>query len=334
MHAERTDTGTCAQRTGACRSSVAMVKLGAVRFMGKGSGGDSAWRQRQTGTGTVTGTGTDAGTGTGAGTGAGTGTGSSTGTGIGTSTRTRTGTGEGRREQAGSSRNAARWQKQQRLTGTDTGTGTCTGTGTGTGTGQRRSMSTAFNSPHASSSPTLAQLMQRVNDVHTTTQKRAEAMHDKFIRKNEKMHRTRTFTTGQQAWLHRVHSGMTKPAANGQNESFFWPFHPDACDVVSHTSKQHAKMRNRSTGISQTVHTRRPKESGPAKCWAWAAAGEKAVAKRSWTSQLAAMPMPLTANKMACLTIMPGVFSAVLLSISPSSSTIARNAYTTMLRSI
>ena len=30
MHAERTDTGTCAQRTDACRSSLAMVKLGAV----------------------------------------------------------------------------------------------------------------------------------------------------------------------------------------------------------------------------------------------------------------------------------------------------------------
>ena len=52
-------------------------------------------------------------------------------------------------------------------------------------------------------------------------------MHDKFIRKNEKMHRTRTFTTGQQVWLHRVYPGITKPAANGQNKSFFWPFRPD-----------------------------------------------------------------------------------------------------------
>ena len=120
-----------------------------------------------------------------------------------------------------------------------------------------------FNSPHASSSLTLTQLVQRVNDVHTTTQKRVEAMHDKFIRKNEKMHRTRTFTTGQQVWLHRVYPGITKPAANGQNKSFFWPFRPDVYDIISHKSKQHATIRNRSTGISQTVHTRRLKPYTP-----------------------------------------------------------------------
>ena len=79
----------------------------------------------------------------------------------------------------------------------------------------------------------------------------------------ENMHRTRTFTTGQQVWLHRVYPGITKPAANGQNESFFWPFRPDVHDIVSHKSKQHATMRNRSTGTSQTVHIRRLKPYTP-----------------------------------------------------------------------
>ena len=43
MHAGRTDTDTCAQSTDACRCSVAMVKLGVVRFIGKGSSRDNAW---------------------------------------------------------------------------------------------------------------------------------------------------------------------------------------------------------------------------------------------------------------------------------------------------
>ena len=107
MHAERTDTDTHAQSTDACRCSVAMVKLGAVRFTGKGSSRDSAQRQWQMGIGAVTGTGTDTGTGTGASTGS--------------------STGRMRREQAGSSMNShtARWQRQM-LTGRDTGTGTGT----------------------------------------------------------------------------------------------------------------------------------------------------------------------------------------------------------------
>ena len=74
MHAGRTDTDTCARSTDACRCSIAMVKLGAVCFMGRGSSRDSAWRQLQMGMGAVTGTGTDTGTGTGASTGSSTGT--------------------------------------------------------------------------------------------------------------------------------------------------------------------------------------------------------------------------------------------------------------------
>ena len=116
MYAGRMDTDTHAQRTDACRCSVAMVKLGAVRFIGKGSRRDSAWRQWQMGIGAATGTGTDTGASTGASAG------SSTGTGTGIRTRTRTRTRRMRREQAGSSMNshAARWQRQQRLTGRDT----------------------------------------------------------------------------------------------------------------------------------------------------------------------------------------------------------------------
>ena len=95
VHARRTDTDTHAQRTDACRCSVAMVKLEVVHFMGKGISRDSA--QRQVGMSAVTVTGTDTGTSTG------TSTCSSTGTCKGIHTRTRTRTRMLRSEQVGGS---------------------------------------------------------------------------------------------------------------------------------------------------------------------------------------------------------------------------------------
>jgi hypothetical protein len=120
-----------------------------------------------------------------------------------------------------------------------------------------------FNNPTASDSLTLTQLIQRVRAVHKTTQQRVEAMHDKFIAKNKSLHHTRSFATGDSCWLHRVYPGINRPAAGGQNKSFFWPFRPDIYDIVEATTKQHVKIRNRTTGITQHVHTRRLKPYRP-----------------------------------------------------------------------
>ena len=120
-----------------------------------------------------------------------------------------------------------------------------------------------FNNPTASDSLTLTQLIQRVRAVHKTTQQRVEAMHDKFIAKNKSLHHTRSFATGDSCWLRRACPGINRPAAGGQNRSFFWPFRPDMCDIVEATTKQHVKIRNRTTGITQHVHTRRLKPCRP-----------------------------------------------------------------------
>ena len=82
MHIGRTDTGTYAQSTYACRCSVVMVKLEVVHFIGRGISRDSAYTQ--VGKGAVMVIGTDMGTSTG------TSTCSSSGTGTGIHTRTRT----------------------------------------------------------------------------------------------------------------------------------------------------------------------------------------------------------------------------------------------------
>ena len=116
-----------------------------------------------------------------------------------------------------------------------------------------------FNNPNASDSLTLSKLIKRVNDTHRTTQERIEAMHDRFIKKNATLNKTRSFTDRQTVWLHRVYPGITKPAAGGLNRSFFWPFRPDLYEIIGKPSLQHAKIRNKRTGITQHVSTRRLK---------------------------------------------------------------------------
>jgi transposase InsO family protein len=120
-----------------------------------------------------------------------------------------------------------------------------------------------FNNPNASDSLTLSNLIQRVNAMHRTTQERVEKMHDRFIRRNATLNRTRTFVDRQTVWLHRVYPGIAKPAAGGLNRSFFWPFRPDLYEIIGKPTPQHACMRNKRTGISQHVSTRRLKPYHP-----------------------------------------------------------------------
>ena len=120
-----------------------------------------------------------------------------------------------------------------------------------------------FNNPNASDSLTLSNLIQRVNAVNRTTQDRIEKMHDRFIRRNATLNRTRTFIDRQTVWLHRVYPGITKPTAGGLNRSFFWPFRPDLYEIVGKPTPQHARMRNKRTGMSQHVSTRRLKPYHP-----------------------------------------------------------------------
>ena len=88
-------------------------------------------------------------------------------------------------------------------------------------------------------------------------------MHDRFIRRNANLNRNRTFVDRQTAWLHRAHPGIAKPAAGGLNRSFFWPFRPDSGEIIGKPTPQHACIRNKRTGISQHVSTRRLKPYHP-----------------------------------------------------------------------
>ena len=120
-----------------------------------------------------------------------------------------------------------------------------------------------FNSATASDSLTLAQLIDRINDVHTSTQANIANMHTRVESNNKKMHRTRTFAKNDECWLSRVHPGRRAAAAGGLNRSFFFPFRPDIYTIVDNLSTQHVRIRNNRDLKTQIVHTRRLKPCHP-----------------------------------------------------------------------
>ena len=81
-----------------------------------------------------------------------------------------------------------------------------------------------FNSATASDSLTLAELVDRINDIHKCTQDNINAMHAKVAKGNEKINRTRTFNQDDECWSSRVCPGRLAPASGGLNRSFFLPF--------------------------------------------------------------------------------------------------------------
>ena len=93
-------------------------------------------------------------------------------------------------------------------------------------------------------------------------------MHDRFIKKNGNLHRTRTFEVGDAVWLHRVYPGRTAKAADGLSRAWFWPFRPEPYEIISKCSEQHVKIMraaavDRPAGKPQTVHVRRLKPYRP-----------------------------------------------------------------------
>ena len=120
-----------------------------------------------------------------------------------------------------------------------------------------------FNTPEASNSLTLSQLVARINDVHSTTQDNINAMHDRTERRNAKLNRTRSFSDGDTVWLHRVYPGKRAPSAGGLHRSFFFPFRPDQYTIIDNKSTQHVRIRNNRDSKEQIVHTRRLKPCRP-----------------------------------------------------------------------
>ena len=118
-------------------------------------------------------------------------------------------------------------------------------------------------STSASDSLTLSQLVDRINDVHKTTQANIAAMHKRVETANKKMHRTRTFSKNDECWLSRVYPGRNAAAAGGLNRSFFFPFRPDIYTIIDNLSTQHVKIKNNRTNKTQIVHTRRLKPCRP-----------------------------------------------------------------------
>jgi hypothetical protein len=109
----------------------------------------------------------------------------------------------------------------------------------------------------------LSQLVDRINDVHKTTQANIAAMHKRVETANKKMHRTRTFSKNDECWLSRVYPGRNAAAAGGLNRSFFFPFRPDIYTIIDNLSTQHVKIKNNRTNKTQIVHTRRLKPCRP-----------------------------------------------------------------------
>ena len=86
----------------------------------------------------------------------------------------------------------------------------------------------------------------------------------RYTRKNAALRRFRKLERGMKCWLHRVYPGRTRPAANGLDRAWFFPFRPELYEVVDVLSPQQARVRRAATddhppGQSQIVHTRRLK---------------------------------------------------------------------------
>ena len=112
----------------------------------------------------------------------------------------------------------------------------------------------------ASDSPTLSQLISRVNDVVRTTRAAVAKMHDSYIRRNANLKRTRTYATGDNVWLHRVFPGRVRA---GVDRKWFFPFRPEPYTITELMSITHARIRPVAGGKSQIVHLRRLKPYRP-----------------------------------------------------------------------
>ena len=113
----------------------------------------------------------------------------------------------------------------------------------------------------------LSELVQRVDDVHRTTQKNIQKIHDRVAARNDKINRSRKFELGGLVWLHRVFPGTKSPAANGRTRAWFWPYRPDLYVVDKMSSPQHVRIRlhqpHDGKDKAQTVHVHRLKPFHP-----------------------------------------------------------------------
>ena len=113
----------------------------------------------------------------------------------------------------------------------------------------------------------LSELVQRVDDVHRTTQKNVQKIHDRVSSRNDKINRTHKFELGGLVWLHRVFPGTKSPAANGRTRAWFWPCRPDLYVIDKKSSPQHVRIRlhqpHNGNDKAQTVHVHRLKPFHP-----------------------------------------------------------------------
>ena len=126
---------------------------------------------------------------------------------------------------------------------------------------------TIFQHPAAKDSVSLSELVQRVDDVHRTTQKNIQKIHDRVAARNDKINRSHKFELGGLVWLHRVFPGTKSPAANGRTRAWFWPYRPDLYVVDKMSSPQHVRIRlhqpHDGKDKAQTVHVHRLKPFHP-----------------------------------------------------------------------
>ena len=119
-----------------------------------------------------------------------------------------------------------------------------------------------FNHPGTTDTVSLSQLVARINKVQASVQASVKAMHQRFIRKNATLNRTRQFKKDDKVWLHRAHPGRTARSANGLGRAWFWPFRPETYRITQKLSAQHVRIKpddDISNNRSQVVHMRRLK---------------------------------------------------------------------------
>ena len=119
-----------------------------------------------------------------------------------------------------------------------------------------------FNHPGTTDTVSLSQLVARINKVQASVQASVKAMHQRFIRKNATLNRTRQFKKDDKVWLHRVYPGRTARSANGLGRAWFWPFRPETYRITQKLSAQHVRIKpddDISNNRSQVVHMRRLK---------------------------------------------------------------------------
>ena len=117
--------------------------------------------------------------------------------------------------------------------------------------------------PQPDTPSTLSELVDMVERVNTSIKAGVAALHASYATRNAELRGARSFTAGDQVYLHRVYPDSTAKA--GIDTSFFLPFHPELYTVLTKHSEQHYSIRRShdAHGATQVVHVHRLKPHQP-----------------------------------------------------------------------